>query len=1214
VQHALPVQTWHPLKPSGGGHALFNSRRYTQPPEVSVLIRLLTDAPTPKPPTASAVSDAPQPSVAGPSEEPLLKGGVAESDEVPSSHSAVLDSAAPPALAMGASHGGTQVFGRTCERAHVRFSEPQDEASSLDASADSGAGPLFLSQEQRAQVQASGVAAAEGGGPEVGGAKEEDDEAAVADEEGAEEEPRVLEEGRGGEESVKLREATAPVLLNREHEAQVEAVESAGGEADHLEGREAACAAAGDQEAEAATVAAASHPTQEPAPSPPSSHCELVVQFRMPPPAALAALLDVSPAAAAAVVPRLRWLGREVPSLPGAHSSWQLSAQLSGSLAAVLSTLAHDAPLLSLHLPAHALHAAPLALASLPVGLLRPTRDGGAALDETIELFASATDDSSPSVRLGVSMLLRERDAATLQQRDTDPRVAFVVRVRLVSLTLLKAPPAERAPVSYTGGAFAEQAARWCAVRLSAYAGCAAQASAPVECVAGHPSSLEAEELSVALPNPPFTPRAALQRLREAPLAMELLCARTAGALGGAEPHLYARASVCLEDICGGALLPLAGGPGTPAAQVAAATAAVARSVEFVDTSGGGAEPVARVQLELTLQCVYTSEAPTPQDHRPARTLSPQGPAASPHAQLVYRFAIAVRSARDLALPLGGYANVYCRFHYRMLESTDTGAASKPVRSSPVLLPKHGEVALPNGGCVFELSCAPPSLLATLSHEPLLVELWHKDRYAADVLLGLASVDLAEVLGVMPKPSGTSEAGFERTERVQELVVPVRSPKHAPLALADPNASRPSSSQGSKASSSTRVALLRVGLRLEELGPSGGGPSAALGGLGRGVTRAEPAAPPAGAAQGPAEAALLQWRGREEARWRSALKRREEELLATLSREWAKREAARDGALGGQRRVLGAVEAELKGRLAEVAETQRSLRAAEAELAARSAAVEQKAAYDAAALQSAALREQTRLQGEVGASQAALAQSQTKVAMLEERLVSADAREARHDEQAVALRDATAGSAARALALQAEVSRQGALLHELRATYAAAVASAEQRKQQALSAHRELQRLQAEVQAREEARLREALLVERHAHEQMTLHAQADHEAAALASEASELQRLKIQLAQLEAHAQPSRGGAPVGAAPLRTQPPTRVPYGAPGRGVGALFSCAAVAPAEAAAEAADPTEAEVARLQGMCDDFVRSGMYSQGDRVLLLLRERIGQLTGRDA
>lgn len=474
--------------------------------------------------------------------------------------------------------------------------------------------------------------------------------------------------------------------------------------------------------------------------------------------------------------------------------------------------------------------------------------------------------------------------------------------------------------------------------------------------------------------------------------------------------------------------------------------------------------------------------------------------------------------------------------------------------------------------------------------DPALPLLFLGRRYVKDVLLGIATVDLAEIVGVLPRASGRAPSGFVTTERAEELAVPVHPPLHPPEPLrrsADPNGGGLSGRRGK--AGGERVALLRVGLRLEELGPAGAMPPAS----GR---QAPPAPPPMADGTAPAEAALLKWRQREEMRWRSALKRREEELLSELSREWAAREAQREQALGQQRRVLAAVEAELKLKLAEVTDQQKLLRAAEGELVARGAAIEQKAAFDQATLQSAALHEQARMQGELAASRATLGQAQAKVAMLEERLVAAEAREQRHDEAAIKMGEATAQSAAKALTLQAEVARLGAMLQELRGKHDAAVSAAEQRKQQALSAHRELHRVHEGARAREEQRLREQIVAERHAHEQLQLRAQADHEHLALVAEATELRRLQLQLQQIEAE---HLGGGG-----------TRSREKAGCRPAGVSLERAGAA--EDGKE--DPVCSEVARLQGMCDDFVRSGMYAQGDRVLLLLQQRIGQLTGQPA
>ena len=147
---------------------------------------------------------------------------------------------------------------------------------------------------------------------------------------------------------------------------------------------------------------------------------------------------------------------------------------------------------------------------------------------------------------------------------------------------------------------------------------------------------------------------------------------------------------------------------------------------------------MASLAAQLALQCTYTHTQATPTPAQPP--VPPAGTAAlatraggagappmrgtgavtythpaaaavgapqprQPAAGLRYRFVVAVRAARDVALPLN-LANIFCRFSYPMLEGA--GGQSKVVRSAPpVLLPRRGEVSLPNAATVYELCCEP---------------------------------------------------------------------------------------------------------------------------------------------------------------------------------------------------------------------------------------------------------------------------------------------------------------------------------------------------------------------------------------------------------------------------------------------------------------------------------------------------------------------------
>ena len=227
----------------------------------------------------------------------------------------------------------------------------------------------------------------------------------------------------------------------------------------------------------------------------------------------------------------------------------------------------------------------------------------------------------------------------------------------------------------------------------------------------------------------------------------------------------------------------------------------------------------------------------------------------------------------------------------------------------------------------------------------------------------------------------------------------------------------------------------------------------------------------------------------------------QEELLAGLSHEWRAREARREEALGKQRRALAALDAELRAKLAEISAEQKRLREAEAELAVRAVAIEQHSEREQAKLEMAVAREHAELSSELAAAKAALKEAQARAPhppfsppphhhhhhnrhrlptqaraeTVGERLVAAEAAEMRHVEESALFRDAQNAATARALALQAEVGRLDAALKSERSGAEQAIKSSEERKQQALTAHRELAKLRAHVAAAEEGRLREAL-------------------------------------------------------------------------------------------------------------------------------------------
>lgn len=110
-------------------------------------------------------------------------------------------------------------------------------------------------------------------------------------------------------------------------------------------------------------------------------------------------------------------------------------------------------------------------------------------------------------------------------------------------------------------------------------------------------------------------------------------------------------------------------------------------------------------------------------------------PAASHH----FCFSIDLRSVRGLEV--GFPINCVLRYSYPFF-----GSAAPIMTSPPIEIRKNMEVFLPQSYCVFHFATTPHQLQDTFFRLPLLVELWHKDKTTKDLLLGIARLQLSNVL------------------------------------------------------------------------------------------------------------------------------------------------------------------------------------------------------------------------------------------------------------------------------------------------------------------------------------------------------------------------------------------------------------------------------------------------------------------------------------
>ncbi|XP_053480960.1 centrosomal protein of 120 kDa isoform X2 [Ictalurus furcatus] len=104
-----------------------------------------------------------------------------------------------------------------------------------------------------------------------------------------------------------------------------------------------------------------------------------------------------------------------------------------------------------------------------------------------------------------------------------------------------------------------------------------------------------------------------------------------------------------------------------------------------------------------------------------------------------YCFSIDLRSIRELNVSFP--VNCTLRYAYQFFGS------AAPIMTNPAVeIKKNTEVFLPQSYCAFDFAALPSQLQDTFLSIPLVVEMWHRDPTARDVLLGMASIQLSHLL------------------------------------------------------------------------------------------------------------------------------------------------------------------------------------------------------------------------------------------------------------------------------------------------------------------------------------------------------------------------------------------------------------------------------------------------------------------------------------
>ena len=269
------------------------------------------------------------------------------------------------------------------------------------------------------------------------------------------------------------------------------------------------------------------------------------------------------------------------------------------------------------------------------------------------------------------------------------------------------------------------------------------------------------------------------------------------------------------------------------------------------------------------------------------------GPEEMALGQQQYCASIEFRSIRGLA----SSGSVYFKFDYPSFEF-------KFQSRLPVSVQRYAETGLPGGWNSRSFSVSKAAMYDAARTQPLVVEVWSRDKYAADSCLGIATVSLEKVLSAPLKVDKNGTA----IQSVDYVVGVCNYDEGAPK----------------------KVAILSMGFAIEHLAPASpqsagaeqrapaveaGSPSLGRMGNVRDATSAsadvtkplaenddsEGALPAERPAEAPQSAHVLQaawaefeaWRASETDRFEAQLHEKEKKRMLELEHEWARREHAR---------------------------------------------------------------------------------------------------------------------------------------------------------------------------------------------------------------------------------------------------------------------------------------------------------------------------------
>ncbi|KAM9329390.1 centrosomal protein of 120 kDa [Gastrophryne carolinensis] len=289
-------------------------------------------------------------------------------------------------------------------------------------------------------------------------------------------------------------------------------------------------------------------------------------------------------------------------------------------------------------------------------------------------------------------------------------------------------------------------------------------------------------------------------------------------------------------------------------------------------------------------------------------------PAAAHH----YCFSLDLRSIHNA--DIGFSVNCMLRYSYPFF-----GSAAPIMTNPPIEVRRNMEVFLPQSYCAFDFATLPNQLQETFLRLPLLVELWHKDKLSKDLLLGVARLQLSNVLTSEKTqflgPHGDQCWRQTFSEKTSVLAIEGSNGKVADLSytisLEDYGLVKVREVVVSESSHSSMVPNPPV---IAPVPPAQPPPSS------------EPAPEPREALEYKAALELEMWKEAQEELFASQLKKKELAHMQVLAEEWKRRDKEREAIVKKKVAEYTVLEEQLQKALADLEKRERQLASDETEL------------------------------------------------------------------------------------------------------------------------------------------------------------------------------------------------------------------------------------------------------------------------------------------